>query len=60
MVETVFVLYNIIFKWGIIMIHLHNHSFAPPPWRPCSDRVRGLSSEEGVNEHLPYYKEGVL
>ena len=38
------------------MIHLHK-LFAPPPWRPHSNRVRGIYSEEGVM-HLPLNEEG--
>ena len=42
------------------MIHLHNHSFAPPPWKPHPDRIRGLISEEGAIKHSPSSKESAF
>ena len=61
MVVLVFVLYNIIFKGLMKMNHTYNTLFfAPPPWKPHSNRVRGIYSEEGVNKHSPSRKESAF
>ena len=55
-------LFNTMKHKGVIFVMM-NYSyteifFAPPPWKPVSDRVN-LVSEEGV-KHLPSSKEGVF
>ena len=40
------------------MIHLHNHSFAPPPETGLWPEISNF--EEGVKMHLPLDEEGAL
>ena len=49
---------NKLLKWGIIMIHLHNQFFAPPPETGLWPEINNF--EEGVKMHLPFNKEGAL
>ena len=65
MVALEYVLYNIIHKGLISMIHLHKMihihnrimSIAPPP--PETDLNDLIKFEEGAQRHLPLNEEGV-